>query len=155
MVGGLVHAYAWGRSLVPNVLYEPPKKRRLGAPTRFPEGSTFLQEEKVFIVRQGAALRAISAICTHLGCTVGVQDAGYHCPCHGSAFDATGENLSGPAPRPLPWHPLSLRGGALIVDLGSEVGPEVTLEAPLPPDPEKPSRKSGKGSAKKAKGEGK
>jgi menaquinol-cytochrome c reductase iron-sulfur subunit len=132
VLGGVVHAYAWARALVPNVLYEPPKKRRLGAPTRFPEGPTFLREEKIFVVRTGPVLRALSAVCTHLGCTVGAKDEGFHCPCHGSLFDAQGANLAGPAPRPLPWHPLSLRGGALVVDLGSEVGPDVTLDAPLP-----------------------
>lgn len=145
VVGGLAHAYAWTRSLVPNVLYEPPKKRRLGLPTRFPEGATFLQEEKIFVLRKGAALRALSAVCTHLGCTVGSQAEGYHCPCHGSAFDARGVNTAGPAPRPLPWHPLSMRGGAVIVDLGAEVGPDIQLEAPLPPEPPKPPRKGKKG----------
>ncbi|MDJ0520576.1 MAG: ubiquinol-cytochrome c reductase iron-sulfur subunit [Planctomycetota bacterium] len=143
--GGLAHVWAWSRSLVPNVLYEPPKQRRLGAPTRFPEGTTFLQEEKIFVVRKGDVLRALSAVCTHLGCTVGAQEAGYHCPCHGSFFDAEGTNTGGPAPRPLPWHPLSLRGGALIVDLGTEVGPEITLESPLPPEPPKPPRGGRKG----------
>ena len=136
-VGGMAHALAWTRSLVPNVLYEPPKKRRLGAPTSFPEGTTFLRDEKIFVVRKGALLRALSAVCTHLGCTVGAQAEGYHCPCHGSLFGADGANQAGPAPRPLPWHPLSLRGGALIVDLGSEVGPEATLEAPLPLEEER------------------
>ncbi len=132
VAGCFAHAYAWTRSLVPNVLYEPPKKRKLGAPTRFPEGPTYLQEEKIFVVRTGATLRALSAICTHLGCTVGAEEKGFHCPCHGSSFDDKGVNTSGPAPRPLPWHPLTLRAGTLIVDLGAEVGPDVTLDAPLP-----------------------
>jgi len=136
-LGGFAHAFAWTRSLVPNVLYEPPKKRRLGAPTRFPEGTTFLRDERIFVVRKGPLLRALSAVCTHLGCTVGAQAEGYHCPCHGSLFDAEGANRAGPAPRPLPWHPLTLRGGALIVDLGAEVGPDASLEAPLPADEER------------------
>ena len=141
-VGGVAHAVAWTRSLVPNVLYEPPKRRRLGPPTRFPEGATYLSEEKIFVVRSGSVLRALSAVCTHLGCTVGRQEGGYHCPCHGSTFDAQGGNTGGPAPRPLPWHPLSLRGDALVVDLGVEVGPDETLESPLPPEPER-ERKGG------------
>jgi Rieske Fe-S protein len=45
---------------------------------------------------------AFSAVCTHQGCVVKPESAELHCPCHGSVFDAfTGENLEGPAPRPL------------------------------------------------------
>jgi len=47
--------------------------------------------------------RAFSAICTHQGCTVVADTAPLMCPCHGSTFDPeTGQNLSGPAPKPLP-----------------------------------------------------
>ncbi len=122
-------ALAWVKSLSPKVLYEPPTKRRLGAPDRFPEGRTYLSDERLFVLRQGNAYRAISAICTHLGCTVGEgEGGGYHCPCHGSVFTADGTNESGPAPKPLPWRPLTLMGGALVVDLEGEVGPDAALE---------------------------
>jgi menaquinol-cytochrome c reductase iron-sulfur subunit len=133
VVGGAVHAWAWMRSLKPNVLYEPPRRRRLGSPEGFPEGHTFLAEHQVFLIRGPEGLRALSAVCTHLGCTVGRQGEGYHCPCHGSVFAADGKNVAGPAPRPLPWRPLSLGGGGvLVVDLGREVGPDVVL-AVAPP----------------------
>lgn len=122
LVGLGGHVVAWARSLVPNVLYEPPMKRRLGPPAQFPQGRTFLAEHKLFLLRDKDALRALSAVCSHLGCTVGTKQAGFHCPCHGSVFDEEGVNTSGPAPSPLAWHPLSLRGGSVIVDLGSEVG---------------------------------
>lgn len=44
---------------------------------------------------------ALSAICTHQGCTVTVDGGQLVCPCHGSVFDLSGANVSGPAPRPL------------------------------------------------------
>lgn len=128
-LGCLGHGAAWLRALVPDVRYESPPQRRLGPPARFPEGVTFLREERLFVLREEGRLRALSAACTHLGCTVDRADEGFRCPCHGSTFDAAGKNVSGPAPRPLPWRPLSLGGdGSVIADLSREVGPEAALD---------------------------
>ncbi len=47
---------------------------------------------------------ALSAVCTHLGCTVQYEpDANrIHCACHGGVYDPrTGANVSGPPPKPL------------------------------------------------------
>jgi len=45
---------------------------------------------------------AMTAICTHLGCTVAPAGAQVVCPCHGSVYkSADGSNVSGPAPKPL------------------------------------------------------
>jgi Rieske Fe-S protein len=40
---------------------------------------------------------AISAVCSHLGCTVLPATPNLECPCHGSTFDTTGKFLQGPA----------------------------------------------------------
>jgi Rieske Fe-S protein len=53
-------------------------------------------------------LHAVSATCTHMGCTVAFNDAerSWDCPCHGSRFDVDGAVLEGPANAPLAAAPL-------------------------------------------------
>ena len=53
---------------------------------------------------EDGSLHAVSATCTHLGCTVGWNEAArsWDCPCHGSRFTVDGEVLHGPAVQPLP-----------------------------------------------------
>ena len=53
---------------------------------------------------EAGVLHARSATCTHLGCTVGFNNAerSWDCPCHGSRFTIDGEILHGPATDPLP-----------------------------------------------------
>jgi cytochrome b6-f complex iron-sulfur subunit len=107
------------RFLYPNVLYEPPSRFPIGRPDDFPPGApTFLPDQRLFIFNSPAGYYAISAICTHLGCTVNyVSGDGFDCPCHGSRFDKNGQVTHGPAPRPLSWFGLSLSPrGELVVD---------------------------------------
>ena len=42
---------------------------------------------------------ALSVTCPHLGCGIEKSANGFGCPCHASAFDATGKRVSGPSPR--------------------------------------------------------
>lgn len=47
---------------------------------------------------------ALTAVCTHLGCTVKYEPEMHriHCSCHGGVYDPkTGANVSGPPPKPL------------------------------------------------------
>ena len=53
-------------------------------------------------------VHAVSAVCTHLGCTVGFNraDRTWDCPCHGSRFDVDGKVIQGPATEDLPPRPV-------------------------------------------------
>lgn len=57
----------------------------------------------------------MSAICTHLGCTVAPDGAELVCPCHGSVYKAAdGSNVSGPAPKPLPAVAVRVQNGEVL-----------------------------------------
>jgi cytochrome b6-f complex iron-sulfur subunit len=62
---------------------------------------------------------ALSPICTHLGCTVGIEGAWLVCPCHGSTYDRIGRVVRGPAERSLRQFPLAVTpDGHLIIEVG-------------------------------------
>ena len=119
---------AAGRFLVPNVLYEPDRRFKALKPEDYAEGPTFMPNLRVFLFRKGNSFRAASAVCTHLGCTVNLAGEGFHCPCHGSVFDASGSVVSGPAPSPLTWFELTLsRDGHVVIDTSQAVKPDKYL----------------------------
>jgi Rieske Fe-S protein len=61
---------------------------------------------------------AVSPICTHLGCTVEIEQSRLVCPCHGSNYDREGRVLRGPAEQPLTRYPVELTtDDVLIVSL--------------------------------------
>ncbi|MCG3160773.1 MAG: Cytochrome b6-f complex iron-sulfur subunit [Acidobacteria bacterium] len=133
-------AFAYLRSLKPNVLYEEPQKFKVGAPDQFGEGGKFLEDKRLFVFKERNTFYAISASCTHLGCTVKMQKLNqpkkvrtrkrefeeqyeFHCPCHGSKYYGDGTNYAGPAPRPLDYFKLEVSpdDGQLIVDMSQVV----------------------------------
>ena len=145
-IGGVVASWPLLRSLSPNVLYESPKKFKVGTPDEFQQGVTFIDEHRIYLFREGANFHVVSAVCSHLGCTVKFAPfkqkqemtvrkysfeafGEFRCPCHGSKFHGEGTNYAGPAPRPLKAHPvqLSSANGQLVVDLGQEVDRDFRL----------------------------
>lgn len=86
-----------------------------------PDGTTrdYRNQGSFFLVKDASGIYAITAICTHLGCTVGVPVGGrFLCPCHGSQYDLSGANLVGPAVLPLAHLEVSeaTPGGFLVVN---------------------------------------
>jgi Rieske Fe-S protein len=72
-----------------------------------------------FIVRQGATLFVLSAICTHRKCKLAAEpDRSFYCKCHGSTFDSAGHVTQGPARRDLPvFSTTTNEQGQLLVTL--------------------------------------
>jgi Rieske Fe-S protein len=85
-------------------------------PRKFPitgierDGWTVAPERRlgaVWLLREGASVRALSEVCPHLGCGTDLAGDHFECPCHDSSFDLQGRCLSGPSPRGL--DPLEVR----------------------------------------------
>jgi Rieske Fe-S protein len=95
-----------------------------------------LDKEHSVIVRAGPArilvfegadaqLRAMSAKCTHEGCTVQYVpgESVVWCACHNGRFDLDGRNIAGPPPRPLARYTCQREAdGSVIVQLGKASG---------------------------------
>jgi cytochrome b6-f complex iron-sulfur subunit len=126
--GGLVGASV--RYAIPTVLYEPPLSYRIGWPRDYPEGVAYLADKRIFVIRKSTTIKVVSAVCTHLGCSVqwAAERNRFECPCHGSLFDAKGRVTVGPAQAPLPWYAVTLAAdGRLMVDESRAVPFERTL----------------------------
>jgi cytochrome b6-f complex iron-sulfur subunit len=71
----------------------------------------------ILINTSDGELRAFSAICTHLTCTVMFEsDTGtILCPCHNGRFDLSGNVISGPPPAPLESYNVEISGEDIVV----------------------------------------
>lgn len=86
----------------------------LNATKRFKD----LQGRDLMIVRTGEReVKAISTVCTHLGCTVFWQKdrQEFFCPCHNGSFDKNGVVIAGPPPAPLDLYPVEIEGDNVFV----------------------------------------
>jgi Rieske Fe-S protein len=62
-------------------------------------------------------LKALTATCTHLACTVQyrTERSDIWCACHNGVYDANGTNISGPPPRPLTRLDVAVRGDKVVI----------------------------------------
>lgn len=117
--------------LKPNLILEMPKEFKVGPVDSIQPNSVIYEpEQKVFIVRdEQGSFYALSAVCTHLGCTAkwnvsgidGNPDNVISCPCHGSLFNKKGELIEGPAQRDLDKFRIRLEDNELIVNTAEKV----------------------------------
>ncbi|HTY40267.1 MAG TPA: ubiquinol-cytochrome c reductase iron-sulfur subunit [Thermoanaerobaculia bacterium] len=72
----------------------------------------------VLLFRTAAGeLRALSATCSHLACTVQFRQdrSDIWCACHNGVYDTNGTNISGPPPRPLTRLDVAVRGEKVVI----------------------------------------
>ena len=72
----------------------------------------------VIVLRTAAGeLRAFSATCTHLSCTVQYRPdiERIWCACHNGHYDLSGRNVEGPPPRPLDRYDVALKGDEVVI----------------------------------------
>ncbi|HMK22221.1 MAG TPA: Rieske 2Fe-2S domain-containing protein [Terriglobales bacterium] len=71
----------------------------------------------LLILESDGTYHALSATCTHLGCTVQYRNDLHQiwCACHNGIYDLNGRNVSGPPPRPLNMFDVHLRGDEIVV----------------------------------------
>ncbi len=98
---------------------KPPGRKRIASLADVPKGTAIMfgypgdHDPCLLIHTRDGKLLAYDQKCTHLSCAVipKLDEGILHCPCHEGIFDlATGRNIAGPPPRPLPVITLDIVG---------------------------------------------
>jgi len=77
--------------------------------------------DRILVIRTSSnSAIALSAVCTHQGCTIRfAPDAQLLvCPCHGSQYSESGQVIQGPASRALRNYSASVSGSQVMISLG-------------------------------------
>jgi cytochrome b6-f complex iron-sulfur subunit len=128
LLGGGVLAWLAAVAYPIAAYLKPPKQAevevssvKVGKLTEIPKDSGTIVRfgnKPVILVRPpGGELRAFSATCTHLDCTVQYrQDQGViWCACHNGKYDFNGRNIAGPPPRPLDEYRVVVQGEEVLI----------------------------------------
>ena len=128
ITAGTLAALSLLRQFVPH-LTQHKKRFKIGKGEQYPVNTfTYIEDRQLFVYRDHQGIRAVSAVCTHLGCIIEKSDEGFQCPCHGSCYNKSGVVLSGAATKDLPWFSLLKDvDGRIIVDQSKLAGPEEKL----------------------------
>jgi Rieske Fe-S protein len=106
----------------PDASTTSPSRREVAVAESVPDGAvldvTAAAGEPAYLVRNGDAIRLVSATCTHANCRVAWQASEQHfrCPCHGGTYDLQGMVLSGPPPRALEELPVAVADGKVYLE---------------------------------------
>ncbi len=114
IAGAAVKGSLW--FLSPPVTHPAVSAVDVGAVGDFPAGArTFIPAAKAWLIRDEGGFFAMSAVCPHLGCTLGEDGADFACPCHGSRFNRTGDVTHGPAISPMRFPAVEVAGERVII----------------------------------------
>ncbi len=118
----LAALYPVFRFVVPPEVAEAPVNRVLaGKLSELPPNSgrvfRFGSRPGIVIRTSAGDVRAFSAVCTHLACTVQYRPDMQHiwCACHNGVYDLQGKNIAGPPPRPLEAYRVDVKGDEVYV----------------------------------------
>ncbi len=127
---GLVYAGVIGYPVYRYLMSPVEKAEREGAVTevtlkdaqKLAPGSAlmfkFASKPSMLIHHDDGTWTALTAVCTHLGCTVHyeAENKCIRCACHGGVYDPkTGGNVSGPPPKPLKQYAVTVTDVAVVV----------------------------------------
>ena len=95
----------------------PFKRADLAAEAQKSKTFKFGRTVGIIVLSDTGELKALSAVCTHLDCTVQYRpDLGIiWCACHNGRYDLDGKNISGPPPRPLEKYAVKEEGDEIFV----------------------------------------
>jgi Rieske Fe-S protein len=133
-MGATLAALAGGAIVAPRTRRWPPMWIDAGALDRLSErrpnevvltidrydGYVRVRERRsVYLLRDGDSVRALSAVCTHLGCRVAWDHGAdvFRCPCHGGRYTANGAVAGGPPPRGLDELPARVHHDRVVVQV--------------------------------------
>ncbi|HHL40839.1 MAG TPA: ubiquinol-cytochrome c reductase iron-sulfur subunit [Deltaproteobacteria bacterium] len=108
--------------LVPEARKKRSSEILIGRVSDFDEGGVSnleVSNRMIALVRTGGGFTAFSRRCTDLGCLVS-WDQGrkqFVCPCHQGVYDADGEVVSGPPPRPLDRYDVKVDGDYIYINI--------------------------------------
>ena len=128
IAAGTLAAVSLLRQFIPRLTLHQ-RRFKIGKGNQYPVNIfTYIADRKLFVYRDHEGIRAVSAVCTHLGCIIERSDEGFRCPCHGSYYNVSGEVLSGAATKDLPWFILERDvDGRIIVDQSRLASPDDKL----------------------------
>ena len=74
----------------------------------------------ILVMTASGDIKAFSAVCTHLDCTVQYKSdlQLIWCACHNGRYDLTGKNIAGPPPKPLEIYKVFIKNGEITVSKG-------------------------------------
>ncbi len=114
------------RFVIPPDVAEAPVNRVLaGKLTELPPNSgkifRFGSKPGILVRTANGDVRAFSAVCTHLACTVQYRPdmQNIWCACHNGHYDLQGKNIAGPPPRPLEAYKVDVAGDDVYVTRGA------------------------------------